>query len=268
MLLLTTLTPRQIVMQKFASRMTPILSFVFLSFPLLAITYTFGGVTVDELALGILLLGLYVPGAGRVRHSVFGLFSHHVEALVATYLCCPIFALGLPGDPAALPAGGASREHSVNLTVAAPRVDRVCTFFIVACLSFAESILVSRAFVPYRSHLLGFLPLARSPLRRDERVDRRNRAGARPGHLAEAQTRPLAGDAEEIAGHVSIPVSSPRGARGSGPFRHPVDSLGRHVGLQRRHDVVPAGLGLDCLPACWWPFMRPASSRKSVRARR
>ena len=45
LLLVTTLTPRQIILQKFAARTASILSFVCLSFPLLAITYTFGGVT-------------------------------------------------------------------------------------------------------------------------------------------------------------------------------------------------------------------------------
>ena len=56
LLLVTTLTPRQIVLQKFVARMASVLWFVFLSFPLLAITYTFGGVTVEELLIGIVLL--------------------------------------------------------------------------------------------------------------------------------------------------------------------------------------------------------------------
>ncbi len=154
LLLLTTLTPRQIVMQKFASRMTPILSFVFLSFPLLAITYTFGGVTVDELALGILMLVYTCLELGAFAILCSAYFRTTVEALVATYLGCPLFAWVFPGT-CSVAVAGLTGAH-VNLTVAALVSTGYSTFFVVACLSLAESILVSRAFVLYRSHLLRF----------------------------------------------------------------------------------------------------------------
>jgi ABC-type transport system involved in multi-copper enzyme maturation permease subunit len=150
LLLLTTLTPRQIVLQKFASRMTPILSFVFLSFPLMAITYTFGGVTVEELLLGILLLvfSCLVQGALAILCSAY--FRTTFEALVATYLSslmvvvCLVWCLGTPlrGDFA--------------LAVTAVVWTGLSTFLVASCLSMAESILISRAFVPYRSQLMVF----------------------------------------------------------------------------------------------------------------
>jgi len=86
LLLLTTLTPRQIVLQKFASRMTPILSFVFLSFPLLAITYTFGGITIEELLMGILLLVSTCLELGAFAILCSAHFRTTVQALAATYL--------------------------------------------------------------------------------------------------------------------------------------------------------------------------------------
>ncbi len=85
LLLLTTLTPRQIVLQKYASRMTPIMSFVFLSFPLMAITYTFGGVTIEELVMGILLLVFTSLVQGRWPSCVrptFGRLSRRWSQLI------------------------------------------------------------------------------------------------------------------------------------------------------------------------------------------
>jgi ABC-type transport system involved in multi-copper enzyme maturation permease subunit len=153
LLLLTTLTPRQIVLQKFASRMMPILSFVFLSFPLMAITYTFGGVTVEELVMGIFLLVFtcLVQGALAILCSAY--FRTTFEALVATYLsslmvvACLASCIGVAAhDP----------QGDFALPVAAVIWTGLSTFLVAGSLSMAESILVSRAFVPYRSHLMVF----------------------------------------------------------------------------------------------------------------
>jgi ABC-type transport system involved in multi-copper enzyme maturation permease subunit len=154
LLLLTTLTPRQIVMQKFASRMTPILSFVFLSFPLLAITYTFGGVTIQELVLGIfvLLAAALELGAFAIMCSTY--FRTTVEALIATYVGCPLITATCPGSCLFLmrPPNG----ETVSLVSIALVSTGTSAFVVAGCLSMAESILVSRAFVPYRSPLLQF----------------------------------------------------------------------------------------------------------------
>jgi ABC-type transport system involved in multi-copper enzyme maturation permease subunit len=157
LLLVTTLSPRQIVLQKYASRMTPILSFVFLSFPLMAITYTFGGVTITELVLGIVLLIYTCVALGAFAILCSACFRTTVEALCATYVGFPIFAVVFPGVCGLfwLPhARGGDAE--VTLKLIAMASTGYATFFLVACLSLAESILVSRAFVPYRSLLLEF----------------------------------------------------------------------------------------------------------------
>lgn len=150
LLLLTTLTPRQIVLQKFASRMTPMLSFVFLSFPLMAITYTFGGVSVEELAIGILLLVFtcLVLGAMAILCSAY--FRTTFESLVASYLA----SLPLAALVGAYIAG--ITDEGVNVPVAGLVSTGLSTFLVAASLSMAESVLISRAFVPYRSHLMVF----------------------------------------------------------------------------------------------------------------
>ena len=49
LLLITSLRPWQIVLQKALGRIVPMLTFVLLSFPLMAVAYSFGGVTEDYL---------------------------------------------------------------------------------------------------------------------------------------------------------------------------------------------------------------------------
>ncbi len=162
LLLVTTLSPRQIVLQKYASRMTPILSFVFLSFPLLAITYTFGGVSITDLVLGIILLVYTCLELGAFAILCSACFRTTVEALCATYIGFPIFALAFPGAcstswlTSAGPRAAGTPSAEVTLGLVALASTGYATFFLVACLSLAESILVSRAFVPYRSLALQF----------------------------------------------------------------------------------------------------------------
>src|SRR6516165_8593015 len=56
LLLITALSPWQIVLQKLLGRVVPMLTFVLLSFPLMAVAYSFGGITLDYLWSGIVLL--------------------------------------------------------------------------------------------------------------------------------------------------------------------------------------------------------------------
>jgi len=149
LLLLTTLTPRQIVVQKFASRMTPILTFVCLSFPLLAITYTFGGVTLGELIFGILLLisTCVQLGAFAILCSAYCVTT--AQSLVATYLGFAAFlwiAFSFTG------VGNQTNSVYTPATVATG----FGIFFTVACLSYAESVLVRRAFASQRNYVLEF----------------------------------------------------------------------------------------------------------------
>ena len=56
LLLITALGPWQIVVQKLLGRAVPMLTFVLLSFPLMAVAYSYGGITADYLWSGIVLL--------------------------------------------------------------------------------------------------------------------------------------------------------------------------------------------------------------------
>lgn len=56
LLLITSLRPWQIVLQKALGRIVPMLTFLLLSFPLMAVAYSFGGVTEDYLWSGTYLL--------------------------------------------------------------------------------------------------------------------------------------------------------------------------------------------------------------------
>ncbi|MFM8218160.1 MAG: ABC transporter permease, partial [Planctomycetaceae bacterium] len=57
LLLITTLSPEKIVIQKFLGRLTPILTYLSLSFPVLALAYSLGGVSVSALwGAGLILL--------------------------------------------------------------------------------------------------------------------------------------------------------------------------------------------------------------------
>jgi ABC-type transport system involved in multi-copper enzyme maturation permease subunit len=146
LLLVTTLTPRQIILQKFAARTASILSFVCLSFPLLAITYTFGGVTPEELVLG--MVGLIVTclqvGAFAILCSAY--FQTTVQALAMTYLgvfafqCCA-FMVGGPDISFGQPNAGAAILGLLSIAV---------------CLTMASAVLVDRAFVQARNYLLEF----------------------------------------------------------------------------------------------------------------
>ncbi|HET6327896.1 MAG TPA: ABC transporter permease subunit [Planctomycetaceae bacterium] len=141
LLLVTTLTPWQIVLQKFAARTASILSFVCLSFPLLAITYTFGGVTPAELVLGMfgLIASCLQLGALAILCSAY--FRTTAQALAVTYVVFLIL-----------------RFISSNAFLQPPGVAGIifATFTALICLAVAAGVLVDRAFVQSRNYLLEF----------------------------------------------------------------------------------------------------------------
>ncbi|HET6323989.1 MAG TPA: ABC transporter permease subunit [Planctomycetaceae bacterium] len=146
LLLLSPLTPWQIILQKYLSRMTPVLSFVFLSFPLLAITYTFGGVTVAELILGIVVLVFVCLELGAFGIMCSAWCATTAQALGATYVGALLFPWFCSGVCCTLPAAG--RWGSANVShVAAVVAAGFCVFSTAACLTIAETVLAGRAFV-------------------------------------------------------------------------------------------------------------------------
>jgi ABC-type transport system involved in multi-copper enzyme maturation permease subunit len=146
LLLVTTLTPRQIILQKFAARTASILSFVCLSFPLLAITYTFGGVTPGELVAGMfgLLVACLQLGALAILCSTY--FQTTAQALVMTYLVFlgVHFAWFLASD---------STTFFAPPSLGGIIFDAITVWL---CLAWAAGVLVDRAFVQSRNYLLEF----------------------------------------------------------------------------------------------------------------
>jgi ABC-type transport system involved in multi-copper enzyme maturation permease subunit len=146
LLILSPLTPRQIVLQKYLSRMTPVLSFVFLSFPLLAITYTFGGVTVAELLLGITVLVLVCLELGAFGIMCSAWCGTTAQALGATYVGALLFPWLCSGVCCTLPAGWLNATGPAYVPhIAAVVASAFSAFSTAACLTIAESVLSSRA---------------------------------------------------------------------------------------------------------------------------
>jgi ABC-type transport system involved in multi-copper enzyme maturation permease subunit len=146
LLLVTTLTSRQIVLQKFAARTSSMLSFVCLSFPLLAITYTFGGVTTAQLVFGV--LGLIIAclqlGAFGILCSAY--YQTTAQALAATYvgfLALSLVRFWFTGST------GLFEPHGVAGVI----FDAVTIY---CCLAVASQVLFNRAFLQSRNYLLEF----------------------------------------------------------------------------------------------------------------
>jgi ABC-type transport system involved in multi-copper enzyme maturation permease subunit len=86
LLLITTLTPWQIVLQKLLGRVVPMLTFVLLSFPLMAVAYSFGGITADYLWSGIVLLMLTCVEAAALSVMCSAWYPTTVEAFIGNYV--------------------------------------------------------------------------------------------------------------------------------------------------------------------------------------
>jgi ABC-type transport system involved in multi-copper enzyme maturation permease subunit len=86
LLLLTRISPTEIILQKFLSRVVPVLSYVLLSFPLLAVAYSYGGVTTADLvmACGGLALAVVYQAAFSLLCSSY--FRTTVEAIIGVYV--------------------------------------------------------------------------------------------------------------------------------------------------------------------------------------
>jgi ABC-type transport system involved in multi-copper enzyme maturation permease subunit len=140
LLVLSPLTPRQIVLQKYLSRMTPVLSFIFLSFPLLAITYTFGGVTVAQLILGICVLTFVCLELGAFGIMCSAWSSTPAQALAATYFGSLLFPWFCSGVCCSLPMAGLLGAQHTSEAAATVAVG-FCVFSNAACLTIAESAL-------------------------------------------------------------------------------------------------------------------------------
>src|SRR5262245_20674022 len=96
LLLITSLSPWQIVLQKLLGRVVPMLTFVLLSFPLMAVAYSFGGITADYLWSGIVLLVVACFQAAALSVMCSAWFPTTVEAFVANYTVFLVLFYVLP----------------------------------------------------------------------------------------------------------------------------------------------------------------------------
>lgn len=149
-LLLCPLGGFRIVTQKLMSRLVPMFSFVLLSLPLLAVAYSYGGVSDPLLVMGtvILLLTCLQVGALSVlmsvlcRTTVVALMSTYVIILLTFFSCVALWPLYyLPTGP----------EPVVSLW---PVV--LCLVFSGVCIFAAALSLVSRVFQSTQNYLLQF----------------------------------------------------------------------------------------------------------------
>jgi len=150
LLTLSTLSPWQSIFQKLFSRLIPMFSFLFISFPLMAIAFSNGGVTTSHLWVGILLLVLTCVQVGSFAIACSAFFRTTNEAFVASYLGLLVLNYVMP----ALFAQNAF--HAAN-RLAAGRVLAAVILSggsVVVFLALTRGFLDSRASVPARNYLL------------------------------------------------------------------------------------------------------------------
>lgn len=151
LLLITTLSPWQIILQKLLGRLVPMLTFVLLSFPLMAIAYSFGGITADYLWSGIVLLVLTCVEAAALSVMCSAWYPTTVEAFIGNYvLFLPLFFTLRAGWGPWLFNQASDASFSQTLrSLWFPVALTGC--FLCAARRFVET----RAFVPPRNVLLG-----------------------------------------------------------------------------------------------------------------
>lgn len=150
LLMLTTLTPWQIVVQKLFGRLIPMFNFLFISFPLMAIAFSNGGVTSSHLWSGILLLALTCLQVGSFSIACSAFFRTTYESFTASYLGFLLLCYMIPGMFAPTVFAWAE-TRSLQEAVAG---SMMIIFSICGFLFLARLFLESRAFVPARNYLL------------------------------------------------------------------------------------------------------------------
>ena len=152
LLLITTLSPWQIVLQKLLGRLVPMLTFVLLSFPLMAVAYSFGGITADYLWSGIVLLVLTCVEAAALSVMCSAWYPTTVEAFIGNYVLFLVLFFTLPAGWGPWLFNRAS-DVSFAQTLRGLWFPAALTGgFLFGARKFVES----RAFVPPKNVLLGW----------------------------------------------------------------------------------------------------------------
>jgi ABC-type transport system involved in multi-copper enzyme maturation permease subunit len=154
LLLLTTMPPWSILIQKFLSRLTPMLSFLLLALPLLAVAYSYGGVATGELIASIVLLLLFAAQVCAVAVMCSAYCRTTPEALILTYCVLVVLFIVPPMWPPHLFA--LIRTSGQQMGIYPLVMMGVVTVggVIAVSLILGRIFLQSRAFVPPRNVLL------------------------------------------------------------------------------------------------------------------
>jgi ABC-type transport system involved in multi-copper enzyme maturation permease subunit len=171
LLFLTALTPWQILLQKYLSRLVPMLTFLLLSLPVLAFAYSLGGLSADRLLSGVFLLFLTCLQVAAVALMFSAYCRTTASAFVMAYIGMLAVHFGIPVACLLLDAfvGGYSLPDEDVAFALFPIFiffeDRYDTFAmklwksvpillsIAACLLLARLFIVWRPFAPPRHRL-------------------------------------------------------------------------------------------------------------------
>lgn len=160
LLLITKLRPLTIVLEKFLSRVLPMLLYLSLSLPLWGVAYSLGGFSAWDILVAAILLVTAVLQVGTIGLMASVYFRTTAQALMATYLCCPFSALCSMGClSGSLFLDDPSMESSPHNRVAAALVSCLALGFFPAGLGLvaASAALWERAFLQPQNRLLKFL---------------------------------------------------------------------------------------------------------------
>jgi ABC-type transport system involved in multi-copper enzyme maturation permease subunit len=96
LLLITKLGPWTIIIEKFASRVLPMFTFLFISLPMLAFMYSLGGLEPITLFLGLWFLFLSVLQVASLAVLASSFFSGTVGSFLGTYFLIALLSFGPP----------------------------------------------------------------------------------------------------------------------------------------------------------------------------
>lgn len=158
LLLLTTMNPWTIVIQKLLSRVIPMLCYVMLSFPLMAVAYSYGGVTTASLYSVMWMLIATVIQVASVSLMCSSFCRTTVEAFIASFALIAVMSFCISGSVIAALLNGPALSSSPSMIESGVLATGVTTsLFLSLCfLAGARAFLLHRAFVPPRNVMLEF----------------------------------------------------------------------------------------------------------------
>lgn len=156
LLFLTDLTPWELVLQKYFGRLIPMLTLLFLSLPLLAVTYSLGGVSAGMLYSSAATLFLTCLWVGALALECSAHEASTFQALIRCWGMCLAFAMccslnPLPANWWSSPGGYASPLNSLFYLVPTSFSAIVYLTLTWLFLLRARQILEARAFVQRRN---------------------------------------------------------------------------------------------------------------------